>query len=66
MRNCMRKRSVGGVALPGHSGTDKISFDGRVNPTHKLGVGSYTVTITATNASGESSKPQSLRFTIVK
>ena len=39
------------------SGADTSGFAGRVSPTHKLSLGSYTTTITATNASGESSAP---------
>ena len=66
MRKCMRNLTAGGLALSGHIGTDKIAFDGRVTPSHKLRIGSYAVTITATNAGGESSTPQTLRFTIVK
>jgi FG-GAP repeat len=64
-RKCARILTAGSVSLKAPSGDDKIVFEGRVSPTHKLRPGSYTVTITATNPSG-SSRPQSLRFTIVK
>jgi hypothetical protein len=65
MRKCRRDLTAGGLALAGHIGTDKIVFEGRVSQRDKLRVGSYTVTITATNARGRSSKRQSLRFAIV-
>jgi hypothetical protein len=65
-RACTRALNAGTVSLSAHVGTDKIIFDGRVSLTHKLGVGRYTVTVTATNTDGESSKPQLLSFTIVK
>jgi hypothetical protein len=66
MRNCARTVTVARVSLNARSGADRIVFDGHVNPTRRLRPGRYTVTITATNASGTSSKPRSLRFTIVR
>jgi hypothetical protein len=65
-RKCILAITAATLSLTAPSGTDKILFAGRVSPTHKLGFGSYTATITATNAIGESSAPKSLRFTIVK
>ena len=65
-RNCTRTVTVASLSLNAHSGADKIVFDGRVSPTHSLRPGRYAVTLTATNAGGESSKRQSLRFTIVR
>ncbi len=52
------------LSFPAHAGADKISFQGVV-PGIKLGPGSYTVTLVATNA-GLSSAPKSLSFTIVR
>jgi hypothetical protein len=66
MHSCTRTVTVASLSLKAHSGTDKIVFEGRVSPAQRLRPGRYTVTIMATNASGESSKPQSLRFTIVR
>ncbi len=54
------------LSLRAPSGADRIGFAGRVSPAHKLGLGSYTAIVTATNAGGESSAPKSLRFTIVR
>jgi hypothetical protein len=64
-RRCSRILTAS-MSLHARDGTDKIFFEGRVSRTRRLSRGAYRVTITATNASGESSKSQSLRFTIVK
>ena len=64
-RRCVRTVTAAGLSLKAPSGADEIGFAGRVSPTHKLSLGSYTITITAANANGKSS-PHSLRFTIVK
>jgi hypothetical protein len=65
-RSCVRTVTAAGLSLKAPSGADNIGFAGRVTHTHKLTPGSYTVTITATNAAGASSPPMSLRFTIVE
>ena len=65
-RKCVRTVTAATLSLTAPSGTDKLAFAGRISRTRKLSLGSYTATITATNASGESSAPKSLRFTIVK
>ena len=65
-RKCVRTVTAATLSLTAPSGTDKLGFAGRISRTRKLRLGSYTATITATNASGESSAPKSLRFTIVK
>jgi len=56
---------MGSLVLSGHAGTDRVPFQGRVPP-KKLKPGSYSVAVTATNAAGLSSAPQTLAFTIVK
>ena len=65
LRKCTRILTAGSVSLNAHPGTDKITFQGRISPTRKLKPGTYTVTFTATNGT-QSSKPHSLKFTIVK
>jgi virginiamycin B lyase len=65
-RKCTRTVVAGTLAVTAPRGTDKIGFAGRVSSTNKLRLGSYTATVTATNASGETSNPEALRFTIVK
>lgn len=47
----------------GHSGTDKITFDGRLSGHKKLKPGVYKLVITATNSTGHGSS-KSLKFTI--
>jgi hypothetical protein len=63
---CRRAVTVGTLAFTGHSGTNKVAFQGRVSPVEKLEPGHYTLVMTATNSAGERSAPQSLSFTIVK
>jgi hypothetical protein len=64
-RACTRHVPAGGLAFTGHPGLNKVVFQGRVTPSKKLTLGSYTLTITATRG-GQSSSPQTLNFTIAK
>jgi hypothetical protein len=59
-------RKVGTLTFTGHSGTNKVAFQGRISPKEKLKPGRYTLVITATNSAGMRSAPKSLSFTIVK
>ena len=52
-RKCVRTVTAATLSLTAPSGTDKLGFAGRISRTRKLSLGSYTATITATNASGE-------------
>ncbi len=64
-RKCTRTVSAGALTLSGHAGADRVHFEGRL--VHgSLRPGTYTLVITATNASGRSSAPQRLSFTIVR
>jgi hypothetical protein len=65
-RACRRTVTRGTLSFAGHSGTNKVSFQGRISHSKKLGLGSYMLVITATNAAGQRSSPRQLRFTIVK
>jgi Bacterial Ig-like domain (group 3) len=56
----------GTLTLTGHAGTNSVRFIGRISQTTVLKPGSYTVQITATNASGGRSAQRTLRFTIIK
>ena len=58
--------TAGTLTFTGHSGTDKVAFQGRISPGKKLKPGRYTLMITATNSAGMRSAPRSLGFTIVK
>lgn len=63
---CQRTVTRGRLSFSGHSGTNRVSFQGRISRTQKLEPGRYTLTITATNATGQRSSAKALRFTIVK
>jgi virginiamycin B lyase len=65
-RKCVRTVTAATLSLTAPTGTDSIIFAGRVSATHALSLGNYVATITARNASGETSSPQAVRFTIVK
>lgn len=62
---CKRTVTQGTLSLAGHSGANKVSFQGRLSRSQKLQPGRYTLLITATNSAG-SSRTQPLSFTIVK
>jgi hypothetical protein len=61
-----RTATAGTLTFTGHSGTNKVAFQGRISPAEKLKPGRYTLEITATNSAGVRSAPKSLSFTIVK
>ena len=63
---CRRTATAGRLIFTGHSGTNKVAFQGRISPVEKLKPGRYTLVITATNSVGVRSAPKSLSFTIVK
>ncbi len=65
-RSCKRTLTQGTMSFTGHSGVNKVLFQGRVSSTRKLPLGRYTLYVTATNAAGQRSQRQSLTFTIVK
>jgi len=59
-------RKAGTLTFAGHSGTNKVAFQGRISPKEKLKPGRYTLAITATDSAGMRSAPKSLSFTIVR
>jgi hypothetical protein len=63
---CKRTVTAGSLSFPGHSGANKVAFQGRLSQGRKLPPGGYTLTITATNSAGQTSSPQKLSFTIGK
>ncbi len=63
---CPRTLTTGTLTFTGHSGTNKVAFQGRISPAEKLEPGRYTLVITATNSAGVRSAPKSLSFTLVK
>jgi uncharacterized repeat protein (TIGR01451 family) len=56
----------GVLLLAGHAGTNRLRFQGRLTRTRRLGPGTYTLTITATDSAGNRSRPRTIRFTIVR
>ncbi len=64
---CKRTVTAGTLSFTGHTGTNKVVFQGRVSSSKKLKPGRYTLIITATNSVGaHSAAPTSLTFTIVR
>jgi alpha-tubulin suppressor-like RCC1 family protein len=60
------KRSAKGtLSFMGHSGTNRVAFQGLISRNKRLRRGPYKLTVTA-SAGGSRSKPRSLRFTIVR
>jgi hypothetical protein len=68
---CKRTVTAGTLSFTGHSGMNRVVFQGRISRANKLKPGRYTLVITATNtagqtSAGQTSAPQKLSFTIVK
>jgi hypothetical protein len=64
--SCRRTVTQGTLSFASHTGLNKVVFQGRISPSKRLRLGTYTLGITATNSVGERSSPRSLNFTIVK
>jgi Glycine rich protein len=65
-KSCKRTVTAGTLSFGGHAGTNKVVFQGRISSSKKLKPGRYALSITARNAAGQRSAPQTLSFTIVK
>jgi hypothetical protein len=63
---CTRRVDSGTLSLAAPSGAGTIRLQGRITRGPKLRPGRYTARVTATNAEGKTSAPQTLRFTIVR
>ncbi len=63
-RRCSRTVTRAALSFNGHTGANKVAFQGRVSHSKKLRPGAYTVVITAVGPSGASAA-QHLTFTIV-
>jgi hypothetical protein len=64
--SCKRNLTAGTLTLEGHSGANKVAFQGLISSTKKLKPGRYTVMITATNSAAQHSNTASLSFTVVR
>lgn len=56
----------GKLTVTAKAGSRKLRFQGRLSRSKRLKPGRYKVTITATDALGQRSRPHTLRFTILK
>jgi len=64
--SCKRNVAQGTFTFKGHSGLNKVVFQGRISRSRRLPLGAYTLQIIAVNSAGKRSSPRSLKFTIVK
>jgi hypothetical protein len=63
---CKRSVTQGTLTFAGHSGSNKVVFQGRLSRSKRLPLGAYAMRITALSPAGQRSAPRSLNFTIVK
>jgi hypothetical protein len=61
---CSLKVVAPTLFVAGHSGVNRIAFQGRVSRSKQLAPGRYIMLVTATNAGGQRSRARSLSFTI--
>ena len=64
-RRCTRFKRAGTLARPGRQGRNSVRFSGRIGK-RALARGRYRLTITATDAAGNRSKPRRASFRIVR
>jgi hypothetical protein len=62
---CKRSVSVGGLAISGHAGRNKVGFQGRLSRARRLTPGNYAATVTRRAAHGARTLTHSLSFTIL-
>lgn len=62
---CRRTLTRGTLAYTANAGRRRLAFQGHL-AIRRLPLGAYTLTLTATNARGQHSRPHTLRFTIVR
>ena len=66
-RRCTRFVRAGSFALPAKLGVNRVRFQGRLDATHRLALGSYRVSVSAKDVAGNASKPRTgPRFRIVR
>jgi hypothetical protein len=61
---CKRKLAAGSLALSGHAGSNKVSFQGRLSRTRTLAAGTYAVIASGRDARGVQAASRPLSFTI--
>lgn len=65
-KRCKRYVKAGTLRMSGKQGLNRIAFQGRLTRRKRLSLGSYKLTIVATDPAGNRSKPRSARFRIVR
>lgn len=65
-RRCTRVIAAGALSFDAHTGVNRVKFQGRISPRQKLTVGSYQLTVNASDIAGTPSLAQMATFTIVK
>jgi len=63
-RKCTRIITKGTLTRTSHQGSNRVAFSGRIG-SRKLAPGRYQATLTATDPAKNTSKPQTIAFTIV-
>jgi hypothetical protein len=64
--SCTRKSSAGSITFSAHSGTNKLTFAGRLSSHKKLKPGRYRLTITARDAAGNSATKTVRTITVAR
>lgn len=64
--SCRRTLTRGALSFAAHTGTNSVSFQGRLSRSRKLAPGAYALLVTAADAAGRRSSASRLAFTIVK
>jgi hypothetical protein len=64
-RHCTRTIVAATLSATGHTGKNKLRFQGRLSKHKTLKPGHYTVRITATDTAGNTSKPKTSSITIL-
>jgi hypothetical protein len=63
-RGCSLTATTGTLSFNGHTGTNKVSFQGRLSRSRRLKTGHYTLYVTAIDSAGFPTEAQALSFTI--
>ena len=57
-RRCTRFAAAGSFHLPAKLGANRVRFQGRLDATRRLALGSYRVSVSAKDAAGNASQPR--------
>jgi hypothetical protein len=66
-KHCTRFAAAGSFAAAAKLGANRVRFQGRLDSAHRLGLGTYRLSVSAQDAAGNTSQPRTgPRFTIVR